>query len=102
MLKLKKGDQVKVLLGKNSQNTGVIEKIFAKTGKAIVSGVNIYKKHQKAQIGKKAGIFEVAKPVPISALALICPQCGKPTRIGFKKTSTGKFRLCKKCGAQIS
>ena len=101
MLKLKKGDQVKVLLGKDSGKTGVIEKIFAKEVKAIVTGIGIYKKHQKAGIGKKSGIFEIAKPLPVSALVLVCPKCEKATRIGFKITATGKFRVCKKCGAQI-
>ncbi len=101
MLKLKKGDQVKVLRGVDSGKTGVIEKIFQKSKNAIVSGVNLYKKHQKAGIGRKSGIFEIAKPLPISALVLICPKCEKPTRVGFKLTATGKFRVCKKCGAQI-
>lgn len=101
MLKLKKGDQVRILLGKDRGKTGVIEKIFLKQNLATIEGVNLYKKHQKPRPGKKGGITEIAKPQPISALALVCPKCEQATRVGFKLTATGKFRICKKCGGQI-
>lgn len=100
-MKLKKEDKVKVLAGKDGGKVGVIEKIFPKTATAQVAGVNIYKKHQKAQPAKPGGIIEVLKPVPLSSLVLVCPKCEKATRVGFKLVGAGKFRVCKKCGEQI-
>lgn len=100
-MKLKKGDKVKVMSGKDSGKVGVIEKILPKLGKAQVAGVNVYKKHQKALGGKKGGIIEIIKPLPLSALMLVCTKCEKPTRVGFKLGAVGKLRICKKCGEQI-
>ena len=101
MLKIKKGDQVKILQGKDKGKTGSVEKVLAKDGRLIISGINLYKKHQKAGIGKKAQIMEIVKPVSASGVLLICPKCQNLTRLGFRLTTSGKFRVCKKCGEQI-
>ena len=100
-MKLKKGDKVKILLGKDRGKIGEIEKFFSKNLKAQVAGINFAKKHQKALPGKRGGIIEITKPIPLSSLVLICPKCEKTTRVGFKLTATGKFRFCRKCGEQI-
>ena len=99
MLKLKTGDTIKVLIGKDKGRDGKIDKIFPKTGKALIAGINIYKKHVKAAmtVDKKGGIFELPRPIAVSKLALICPKCKKATRVGFKIEKGVKVRICKKC-----
>ena len=79
-MKLKKGDTVKILLGKDKGRKGKIQRLFTKEGKVLVEGVNIYKKHLKSQgEQKKGGIIEISRPMIISKVALICPSCSKPS-----------------------
>jgi large subunit ribosomal protein L24 len=101
ILKLKLKDKVKVLSGKDKGREGVIEKILPKEGKAVVSGINIYKRHLKGIEGRKAGIYEVPRPIYLSKLMLVCPKCNKTTRVGLKLESNNKIRFCKKCKSQI-
>lgn len=101
MLKLKVGDKVKLRMGKDKGRDGTIEKIFPKTLKALVPGVNIYKKHVKGSQGQKGGIYEIPRPLLISKLSLICPKCKKDVRVGFKVIDSTKVRVCKKCGKEI-
>lgn len=102
-MKIKKGDQVKVTAGKDKGKTAKVEKVFSKTGKVLVEGVNVYKKHLKKQgQDKPGGIIEINKPLPAGNVALICPKCQKPTRIGYKKDKQDKkYRICKKCKEAI-
>lgn len=103
MLKLKVGDQIKVKLGKDKGREGKIEKVFPKSLKVLVEGVNVYKKHVKAAmtVDRKGGIFEISRPMAVSKLALICPKCKKPTRVGFNVEKGKKIRVCRKCGKEI-
>ncbi len=102
MLKLKVGDKVKILAGKDKNREGSIEKILAKDGKVIVPGVNIYKKHVKGMPGgQKGGIYDHVRPLLIAKVSLICPKCKKPTRVGFKLVGADKKRVCAKCGREI-
>ncbi|MDP3888485.1 MAG: 50S ribosomal protein L24 [bacterium] len=96
MLKIKKGDKVKVLIGKDKGKEGQVEKVFSKKGKVLVSGVNIYKKHAKPRQGKPGGIIDLVRPLPVSNVSLVCPKCGKATRVGFGGTDE-KVRICRKC-----
>jgi len=97
-MKLKKGDKVKVLRGRDKGREGKIERIFPKEKKILVSGINIYKKHSRPRKeGQTGGIIDIVVPLPLSSVALVCPKCGKPTRIGFKILNEGKVRICKKC-----
>ena len=100
MLKYKVGDKVKVLSGKDKGREGTIEHIDKKAGTAIIQGVNIYKKHVKAQMTKdnKGGIFEIPRPINLSRLAVIDPKSGKPTRVGFRIEGDKKVRIAKKGG----
>src|SRR5260221_5036269 len=100
MIKFKKGDNVKITSGKDKGREGNIEKIFPKSQKALVPGVNIYKKHVKAQLTAdgKGGIFELSRPLSFAKFALICPNCKKQTRVGFKVEGDKKTRICRKCG----
>ena len=109
-LKLKKGDQVIVLRGKDKGRKGKIEKIFPKTGKILIPGINVYKKHARQQSEKEpGGIIDIVKPLSVSNVALICPKCGKPTRIGYQigksgnlpRGKVGKNRICRKCQTLI-
>ncbi|RJQ38718.1 50S ribosomal protein L24 [Candidatus Microgenomates bacterium] len=96
--KLKKGDEVKVTMGKDKGKTGKIEKVFVKTGKILVNGVNQYKKHMKAKSQtQKSEIVTITKPLPIPNVAFVCPKCHLPTRVGFSVENNKKTRVCKKC-----
>jgi large subunit ribosomal protein L24 len=101
-LKIKKGDKVKVLTGKDRGKTGNVTRVLPTAGKVIVDGVNVAKKHQKAtRATMQGGIIDKDMPLPIANVALICTNCGKPTRVGYKIDGDGtKVRVCKKCGGE--
>ena len=106
-MKIKKGDKVKVLLGKDRGKEGTVEKVLAKEGKVFVERVNLYKRHVKkmpasrGEQNMEGGIIEIPKPLDISNVALICPNCKKVTRVGYKKVGNEKVRICRKCGKEI-
>ncbi|MGB9706844.1 MAG: 50S ribosomal protein L24 [Microgenomates group bacterium] len=101
-MKLKKGDEVIIIAGKDKGRKGKIEKVFPKKGSVLIPGMNIVKKHVKPRKeGEKGGIVEIAKPIDVSKVALLCPKCGKPTRIGYLITKDTKERICKKCKQAI-
>ncbi|MDP2649578.1 MAG: 50S ribosomal protein L24 [bacterium] len=96
--KFRKGDEVKVVVGKDKGKTGKIEKIFPKLGKVLVSGVNQFKRHLKAKSQtQKSEIITITKPLTVSNLALVCPKCHLTTRVGFLLEENKKNRICKKC-----
>lgn len=101
MLKFKKGDEVQIKTGRDKGKKGKIEKILKNENMIVVSGVNIYKRHRKATRNLKAGIYEITRPILPSKAALICPKCGKTTRVGFKFEGKTKNRICKKCKGVI-
>lgn len=98
MLKYKAGDKVKVLQGKDKGREGVILKIDHKKSTALVEGINMYKKHVKAQVARdgKGGIYEIPRPIQLSKLAVIDPKTKKPAKIGFKVEGKKKVRINKK------
>jgi large subunit ribosomal protein L24 len=98
-MKLRKGDRVRVLQGKDRGETGVIMRVLPKTNRVIVEGVNVAKKHQKAtRATTQGGIIDKDMPMSASAVAIVCSTDG-PTRIGYRFESDGtKVRICKKCG----
>ena len=101
-MKLKKGDNVIVLSGNDKGKTGEVLEIIPKTQKVIVKGVNIRKKHVKPRkAGEEGGIVASEYPVHSSKLNVLCPKCGKVTRIGYKVENGEKVRICKKCGAKL-
>lgn len=101
MQKIRKGDKVKVLLGKDSGREGSVDKVLGKVDKVIVGGVNIYKRSVKKMGETQGGIIDLVKPINISNVILICPNCNKPTRVGFKVEKGDKIRVCKKCKKEI-
>lgn len=101
-MKIKKGDTVLVCLGKDRGKKGKIEKVFIKKDMILVNGVNIYKRHLKAQgEGKPGGIIDITKPIRVSKVVLVCPKCNQPTRVGFKILANEKVRICRKCEQNI-
>jgi len=101
-MKLRKDDKVIVLSGKDKGKTGKVIVADPKAMKVIVEGVNVATKHQKAQKkGQDGGIIKVETPIYASKVQLVCPKCGKGTRVAHKFVDGKKVRVCKKCGAEI-
>lgn len=100
-MKIRKNDQVEILLGKDRGKTGKVLRVWTKEDKALVEGINIYKRHVRKMGKTEGGIVEISKPVNLSNIALICPGCKRPTRVGFKVEGDIKSRICKKCGEII-
>jgi large subunit ribosomal protein L24 len=105
MNKIRKGDTVKVLSGDDKGKTGAVQYVFPKKETVIVQGVNMIKKAQRRtamNVRTQTGIIEREGPLHVSKLALVCPNCGQATRVGFGFTDDGaKHRMCKKCGNAI-
>lgn len=100
-MKIKKGDKVKIILGKDRGKTGTVDYINVKKGRVFVGGTNLYKRHIKKQGTTEGGIIDIPKSMNISNVSLICPGCNKITRVGFKVTDRTKIRICKKCDKEI-
>jgi large subunit ribosomal protein L24 len=101
-MKIKKGDNVLVLKGKDRGKKGKVERVFPKEGKLIVAGINIRKKHLKPKkAGEKGQVVSMAGRMASSNVTLVCPKCSKPARLGFKMQGSKKYRFCKQCKAEI-
>ncbi len=101
-MKIKRGDNVKIISGKDKNKTGKVLKVFPILNKVMVEGLNLVKKRQKPrQEGKKGQIVKVARPIDVSKVKFICPKCGKPARIGYHLVKNNKIRICKKCQSEI-
>ena len=101
-MKIKKGDTVKVLSGNDKGKTGEVLEVIPKTQKIVVKGVNVRKKHVKPRKqGEEGGIIPVECAIHRSKVNVVCPKCGKATRMGYQIEKNEKVRICKKCGAKI-
>lgn len=101
-MKLKKGDTVTIVKGKDSGKKGLVQKVFTKEAKVLVEGVNQYKRHVKGRVqGQKSEIITLTKPLAVANIQLVCPKCKKPTRVGYKFLKDEKVRICRKCSAEI-
>jgi large subunit ribosomal protein L24 len=108
-MKLKKGDNVKVLAGKDKGKTGKILQVFVSRGRASVEGINLLIKHMRPRKqGEKGQRIEFPSPIDMSNLILVCANCSQPTRVGYKKVMSDKegvkekkIRICKKCRQTI-
>ena len=101
-MKIRKGDNVKILSGKDRGKTGKVSRVMPEAGKALVEGLNLVKKHiRPRKQGEKGQRVSVPAAVDMSSLMLVCPKCSKPSRVGYKVTEKSKFRICKKCGSEI-
>lgn len=101
-MKIKNGDTVLIISGKDRDKTGKVTEVFPKDNKIIIEGLNIVKKHVRAKKeGEKGQRVEVPRPLDVSNVKLICPKCKKATRIGHRLLEKTKVRICKKCGQEI-
>lgn len=101
-MKLKKGDEVQVTVGKDRGRRVKVEMVNVKDQKLVLSGINQYKKHRKPQSGGQAGeIVTLSRPVGVANVALVCPKCKQITRVGFKMMDGKKLRICRKCEMEI-
>ena len=101
-MKLKKGDEVEVIAGKDRGKRGRISSVLPGEDKVVVDGVNVMKKHRKARRdGAKGERVEMPFPIHVSNVMLVCPHTGKPTRIGYAMEGGEKVRISRKSGKQI-
>ena len=102
-LKIRKGDRVRVIAGKDKGKEGLVSRALPDADKVIVEGVNLAKRHQKPSRGNpQGGIIDKDMPIHISNVAIICGSCGKPSRIGQRFEPDGtKVRTCRKCGSDL-
>lgn len=97
-MKLKKGDEVEIIKGKDKGKSGKIEKVFLKEQTVLVPGVNMYKRHMKARSqNQKSEIVSITKPLSMANVQIICPKCHVQTRVGYSVVDDKKNRICKKC-----
>ena len=101
-MNIRTGDKVVVLSGKDKGKTGKVLRADVKGMKVVVEGVNVATKHQAPRKqGQEGGIIKVETPIYASKVMVVCPKCGKPTRVASKMNGDKKVRVCKKCGAEI-
>lgn len=105
-LKVKKGDTVQMLAGKDRGKQGRVVRVYPDRSKILVEGVNQVKRHEpvrpaQGRGGVTGGIITKEMPVHVSNVAVVCPGCGKPTRVGYLVTPENKERVCKKCGGKL-
>ncbi len=105
MNKIRKGDTVEIVAGNDRGKRGEVHAVLPKKAQVIVSGIHLMKKHQRrtGDVRTLAGIIEREGPIDLSKVQLVCKNCGKPTRVGFRTFEDGsKARVCKKCGELAS
>ena len=101
-MKIRVGDQVIVRRGKDKGRKGKVSRVLVKKQAVLVPGVNVYKRHRKSQTKGAGEIVEVARPLPVGAVMVVCPSCGKPSRVGWLVAGGGKKeRVCKRCGGMM-
>ncbi len=100
MRKVKKGDRVKIIGGEDRGKMGKVLRVYPERYRVLVEGVNMITKHQRpTQTVRQPGIIQREAPLHESNVALVCPECGVPTRVGAAVVEGLKMRRCKKCGA---
>jgi large subunit ribosomal protein L24 len=99
--KIRKGDKVVVLAGKDKGRTGEVIQVMPKDDKAVVRGINMVKRHQRQTQTQEAGIISKEAPIHLSNLGVADPKDGKPTRVGFVEKDGKKVRVAKRSGATI-
>lgn len=101
-MKIKQGDTVKIITGKDKGKEGKVTHSFPKLNRIVVEGVNIHKRHRKPKkSGQKGQIVQMPMPIDVSNAKIMCSGCAKPVRIAQKVIGSRKFRACKKCGAEL-
>lgn len=103
MYKIKKGDSVELTKGKDKGKKGRVVEILSETGRAVVEGVNLVKKHKRqTKQDQQGGIISIEAPISVSNLKVVCKQCNKGVKVGFAVRKDGsKSRICKSCKGEI-
>jgi large subunit ribosomal protein L24 len=103
MAKIRRDDNVMIIAGKDRGKTGKVNRVLPEKQRVVVAGINIATKHVKNRPGvRQAGIIHVEAPLQVSNVMLVCPNCNKPTRVGFAFEEDGsKARVCKHCNQII-
>jgi large subunit ribosomal protein L24 len=98
-MKIKKGDKVIVIQGRDKLKSGVVERVYEKSDKLLIKGINLYKKHvKKSEAFPKGGIVEVERSLIASKVMLVCPKCKKRARVSYKIDNKGnRQRVCRQC-----
>ena len=100
-MKLRKGDRVRVMSGKDVGREGEITRVIVEQNRVIIDGVNVAKKHQRAtKATMQGGIIDKDMPINVSNVAIVCSSCGR-TRIGYRFEGDTKVRVCRKCGKDL-
>lgn len=102
-MKIKKGDNIMIVTGKDRGKSGKIFKVLPKEGRVIIEGLNLKKKHVRPRKqGEKGQIVNIPGSLNISNVMILCKNCDKKTRVGFKfLEDKNKIRICRKCGEEI-
>lgn len=101
-MKLHTGDEVLITAGKDKGRHGKVDRVYPSSHTVLVGGVNLYKRARRGFGNQPGGMIEFSRPLPVASLALLCPSCSKPTRIGFFLDNKGeKTRMCIKCKAAL-
>lgn len=100
-LKVKKGDKVVVLAGKDKGKTGEIKKVMPEDNKVVVQGVNVQTKHRKPSQMGPGGLDKIEMPIHVSNVAIVDPKTSKPTRVGYKTVGDRKVRVARRSGEVI-
>ncbi len=97
-MKIKKGDQVQILAGKDRGKRGKVLRVIPSMEKIVVENINLVKRHRRPRkSGEKGQRVEIPAPIPACNTLVVCRHCGKPSRVGYKITGREKNRICKKC-----
>ncbi len=101
-MKIKKGDTIKIISGKDKGKTGKVLKVIVEKNKILIEGLNLYKKHVRPKReGEKGQTVFVSRPMDVSNAMLVCPSCAKAVKVGYAFNNKVKKRSCKKCEAAI-
>ena len=101
-MKIRKGDNIKIMVGKDKGKTGKVLTAFPHKGKVVIEGLNLYKKHVRPKTREEKGqIVSVPRAINVSNVMLVCSTCTKPVRVGMRVEGEMKTRYCKKCGTTI-
>lgn len=101
-MKIKKNDNVMVIAGRDRGKSGIVERVYKDDSKIVVKGIQVMKKHVKpSRKNPQGGIIDLNQKIDVSNISIICPNCGKLTRIGYKIDKSAKIRICKKCKVSI-
>jgi large subunit ribosomal protein L24 len=102
-MKIRKGDTVIVISGKDKGKTGEVTRVFPKKDRVLVQGINVFKRHLKSRDGVEGGIYPVERPMDVSKVMMLDPKTQKPTRVTYKVSSEGKkVRIAVKSGNELT